>query len=250
MQGAEFLAWFFEKRWRRFNKANVLRGKYRPWEIKSIFGRYPLLVPIRHREGLWGVMVLARTKRGQGFSGEERARAEVFGMHLARTFYILEHYQESNERAFVDQITGLYNQRFFDFYGQHEFFIASQSHAPLSVLAVNVLSFREVNERYGHLAGADLLGQIGKILKRAFRESDIIIRLDGDIFVSLLRNTNLVTAKVVEKRIHQLLADSQLKIKAGITLQPKLTTSIVVFPDDGSDLKNILQLGLDRLNSR
>lgn len=246
-EGGRFLTWFFQKRWHRFNKTNILRGNHYPWGLKKLFGRQNMLMPIRHKEGLWGAMIVSRQQRLSGFNRRERARATAFGMHLARTYYILNHYRDTHQRAFIDQLTGLYNQRYFNFYGEHEFGISSRLHAPLSVLIVNILSFRDVNERLGHLAGGELLTAVAKVLKRAFRETDILIRLDGDIFLSLLRGTDNETAHIVEKRIYKQISESMITIKGDVSLHPKLSTSIAVYPDDGGDLQSILNVSLQRL---
>lgn len=249
-EGANFLSWFLRHHWRRFNHANLLRGDYPPWQLKKRFGRYNLLIPLRHRDGLIGAALVSRRERRHSFTRRELQQAEAIGTHLARTYTILCYYRDSNEHAFIDQVTGLYNQRYFDFYGEHEFAVSHSRYSPLTILTVNILSFREVNEKHGHLAGATLLKQTGTLLKRAFRDTDIVIRLDGDIFVALLRTTDAAAAQTVEKRIHDMLVESSLHIKDGVDVKPRLATCVGIYPDDGKDLQSILQRGLDRLRGR
>ncbi len=247
---AEFLSWFYKKSWRRFNRVTPLRGTYRPWEIKKKFGRYNLLIPIRHKEGLWGAVLVSRNQRRLNIARRERARAQLLGLHLARTYYILEHYRASNARAFLDGVTGLYNQSYLDFYGEHELLNAKRAGTSLSVMAINVVSFRQINDQYGHLAGGRLLSQVGKILKEAIRGTDIVIRMEADSFMALLRKTALSGAKLVDQRLHDLLQKSEITLSQGIAVKPVVVTSIATFPQEGETLKEILQLSWTRLKGR
>lgn len=235
-QQATLLSDFFQRRWRRFNKVTALRK----------FG-IDAMIPLRHREGLMGAVMLCRGDKAKRLNRREKQQATILATHIARTYYILRYYAAAKQRAFLDSLTGLYNQHYLNYYGAQELALARQDQRALSLLTVNVASFREVNEKYGHLTGAKLLQLVAETLKHAFRETDIVMRLDGDIFVALLHNANLDIAKQIEQRIHQLLLQARLDIDANTVVHPKVRSSVVSFPEDGSQLEGMLQSGLARL---
>lgn len=108
------------------------------------------------------------------------------------------HIEKIEYLSMRDQLTGLYNRRFFEAeYRRHD----NQRFYPLSVVVIDINGLKMVNDVFGHLVGDELIRQITKAITKTSRKSEIIARLGGDEFYLLLPNTNLAGAKVVAERI-------------------------------------------------
>jgi diguanylate cyclase (GGDEF)-like protein len=93
---------------------------------------------------------------------------------------------EVYQMAVLDPLTGLYNRR----YGQkrlaEEISRAQRKGEPLTVLLLDIDHLKEVNDKFGHAAGDELIRQFSERVNRAIRGSDIASRVGGDEFLVLL----------------------------------------------------------------
>ncbi|MBU0681296.1 MAG: cache domain-containing protein [Proteobacteria bacterium] len=86
----------------------------------------------------------------------------------------------------TDELTGLYNRRGFFELAQKQLQVASRKNNDLFLLYLDLDNMKQINDKFGHEMGDRALVETAEILKRVFRESDIISRLGGDEFVALL----------------------------------------------------------------
>jgi diguanylate cyclase (GGDEF)-like protein len=96
-----------------------------------------------------------------------------------------------SRHARLDDLTGIGNRRALDRYVTE---LMRLEVATVAILLLDVDSFKEVNDRHGHLAGDAVLVGIARILERSIRPSDIAVRLGGDEFAVVLSNADLDAA--------------------------------------------------------
>lgn len=130
----------------------------------------------------------------------QRARREHHALLAANRQLDLALARES-ETARTDGLTGLPNARALSEELNRELARSRRSGTPLSLLYVDLDDFKEVNDRYGHAAGDDLLRRVGMALGAIVREGDVAARIGGDEFVVLLVNLPLDAAKEIAARI-------------------------------------------------
>ncbi len=106
--------------------------------------------------------------------------------------------------ATTDELTGLYNRRFFFSRWASEYDRAKRYGRPLACLLIDVNNFKQVNDRLGHLAGDRLLQRVAQALKGQFRQSDILARIGGDEFIVALAETDLLQAERVTEKLRKL----------------------------------------------
>lgn len=115
------------------------------------------------------------------------------------------HLRESNAKlaqiTITDELTQLYNMRFFEKRLQEEFARATRYTKPLSLIMLDIDHFKEVNDRFDHLTGSYVLHKIGAVIKQSIRTIDIPARFGGDEFVVLLPETSLPGARSLARRI-------------------------------------------------
>lgn len=142
--------------------------------------------------------------------------------------------------ATVDNLTGLYNRRWFDGMFQRVASRCEREHKPLCVLMLDVDHFKRFNDTYGHQAGDFVLFVLGIVLKARFRPTDLIARYGGEEFVVLMPNTNKENAKTAAERVRIAIAETALEMPDGTQL-PSITISMGIGEYSyGEDIKALL----------
>ena len=119
------------------------------------------------------------------------------------------------EQANRDPLTGLYNRRYLNDSLQREFDRCARDGAPLSLVLIDLDHFKQVNDRYGHSMGDEVLRQVSAMLGQEMRSSDICCRYGGEEFLLVLpqvgQDAALERAQSCRSRVaeHHWLADGQ-----------------------------------------
>ncbi|MDP4160724.1 MAG: transporter substrate-binding domain-containing protein [Bacillota bacterium] len=103
--------------------------------------------------------------------------------------------------SFHDQLTGLYNRRFFE---EELRRLDVSRNYPLTIVMADVNGLKLINDSFGHAIGDEFLKNIAKVLRKGCRKDDIIARLGGDEFVILLPNTDAAQTEQILERINAL----------------------------------------------
>ena len=90
-----------------------------------------------------------------------------------------------------DPLTKLANRKLFDSAAMHEFARSRRFGATLSFVMFDVDRFKEINDKFGHQIGDQVLATVGRIFFNSRRESDVVGRYGGEEFVAFLPDTNL-----------------------------------------------------------
>jgi diguanylate cyclase (GGDEF)-like protein/PAS domain S-box-containing protein len=117
--------------------------------------------------------------------------------------------------SFKDELTGLYNRRFYE---EEIRRLNTLRNYPITLLLGDVNHLKEVNDNYGHIEGDNLLKTVAKALKDSCREDDIIARMGGDEFIMILPKTNKEDAdKIIERLYIELEKYSIQDIKVSVS---------------------------------
>lgn len=100
--------------------------------------------------------------------------------------------------SFHDQLTGLYNRRFFE---EELRRLDHKRNLPLTIVMADVNGLKLVNDAFGHKMGDQLLKKAARVMKKSCRGDDIIARLGGDEYVILLPKTDSDAAGEIVKRM-------------------------------------------------
>ena len=111
--------------------------------------------------------------------------------------------------GFHDQLTGLYNRRFYE---EELKRLDTERNLPMTIAMFDVNGLKLVNDSFGHSTGDELLKKAAEVIKQGCRSDDIIARLEGDEFVIILPETDALKTGQIIKRIKSL----SLKEKVGV----------------------------------
>ncbi|MGH4138355.1 HD domain-containing phosphohydrolase [Clostridium sp.] len=121
----------------------------------------------------------------------------------------IKHKQEEIEHlSYYDQLTGLYNRRFYE---EELMRLDTTRNLPLTIVMGDVNGLKIVNDSFGHVKGDELLKKVAGVIKLGCREDDIIARLGGDEFVIILPKTDGFEADQIIKRINNLSSKEKIE---------------------------------------
>lgn len=160
------------------------------------------------------------------FSEDEIKLLHVFAHQAAIAVENARLYEETKQMAITDELTQLYNRRYFYEQLAMEIRRFKRYGRAFSLLMMDLDHFKEYNDKYGHLAGDEVLRQLGKILRGNSRDVDIVSRYGGEEFAIILHETSLEAAMAQAERLRVLV---QIKLKESGKIKGKgLTISIGV----------------------
>ena len=147
--------------------------------------------------------------------------------------------------AAQDELTGLYNVRYLHARLTEEYKRSERHRDPLALAMIDVDHFKQVNDRFGHAVGDNVLREVGARLRAAVREIDIVTRYGGEEFVVLLPSTHLAGALTVGERIGASLRDRPFDA-GGKPIQVTASVGLALFPSRGVTSKETLLRSADR----
>jgi diguanylate cyclase (GGDEF)-like protein len=204
-----------------------------------------ICVPLVAQSETIGLLYLERkagTRRESLQPDESDARlagtlAEQFALALAN----IQLRETLRNQSIRDPLTGLYNRRFLEESLRREVSRAQRKESPLALMMVDVDHFKRYNDRHGHDAGDCVLRELGNLLARFIRESDIACRYGGEEFVLLLPGASAADAA---SRARALLAEvGRLDPVFQGSHLGRLTASIgvAVYPDHVQEGQSLFQ---------
>jgi len=110
------------------------------------------------------------------------------------------------ETSFRDDVTGLYNRRFFSLRLEEEISRFRRFNHPVSVVLLDLDGFKSINDEFGHAVGDETLREIAQILMKQSRGINVVSRYGGDEFAILLVETSKAGARLYADRIRQVVA--------------------------------------------
>lgn len=135
-----------------------------------------------------------------GTFGEEDVRlAEILVGHINEEIQRVRLEEELRRQAIHDPLTGLYNRRHLAEALEREVSRAKRYGRPFAVMIVDLDNFKQVNDRYGHLGGDEVLKKVAQVLQESVRGSDLLFRYGGDEFVIVLPETDGAARRVAAR---------------------------------------------------
>ena len=214
----------------RFDKASR-------FHTKSI-----LCVPLTFKERTLGVIELVNGPRDGAFGEEDLKILSTVAEFSAIAIENARNFHKVQELTVLDDHTGLFNSRHMKRQLEQEVMRATRFGHPVSVIFFDLDHFKSVNDTHGHQAGSQVLHEIGRLLLKTLRSTDVPVRYGGDEFVVLMPETSKDQAVAAARRI-----GAEIAQQAFLGDKPcgpvKLTASLGVaaFPDDARDPENLIR---------
>ena len=138
---------------------------------------------------------------------QQAAEINTFATRLDAAYKELESTNARlKETSFKDEVTGLYNRRFFSLRLEEELSRYRRFNHPVSVVVLDLDGFKAVNDEFGHTVGDDTLRDVAQILMKHSRGINVVSRYGGDEFAVLLVETSKAGARLYADRIREVVA--------------------------------------------
>lgn len=146
--------------------------------------------------------------------------------------------KEMEQLAITDELTMLYNYRYFQITLDKE--LKRNRYSYLSLIMMDLDHFKQYNDRYGHTMGNRILFEIAKIIKENVRDVDTVVRYGGEEFAVILPSTETEEAYHMAERIRSIVSDFVYNSPEGIPSSVTLSSGIACFPKDSRNKSELI----------
>jgi len=190
--------------------------------------RSVVYLPLIVTDHIIGSLILASCKPN-AYSNSQIALLEKVALQVAAPIENAQLYARVEQRARIDELTGLFNRRHFEERLKEEIARHSRYGVEFSIILLDLDNFKNYNDTNGHPAGDILLRYTGRIVKSSIRDADQAFRYGGDEFAVILPQTDRDNAYVVAERVRQQIAEEMEKKANAVTCSIGLAS----YPSDG-----------------
>jgi diguanylate cyclase (GGDEF)-like protein len=182
---------------------------YPTYEAPNFHTKSVLCVPIRIEAAVCGALELVNRVGPGGFREKDRRLLEIFADYASISIQNLLDARRAYEVAKRDGLTGLYNERYLHLRLTQELARISRDGGDLCVIFLDLDNLKSVNDRHGHLAGSQVLREVGYVLKRTIvDERATLTRYGGDEFVLILPGHTLESGLEVAESVREAIAEA------------------------------------------
>ena len=135
---------------------------------------------------------------------------------------------------FTYGLTGLYNHRHFQEYLENEIKAIHKNDSSIALILIDVDHFKQINDRFGHLQGDQILLKIANILRKGVRYKDFVARYGGEEFAVIISNTSHQEAAEVAERLRKYVENEQFHTEnqSPISVTISLGIGLLKKPED------------------
>jgi diguanylate cyclase (GGDEF)-like protein len=196
-----------------FTVLGMLAGAWIIWDLGRILARMGALMAsegamsgFERRQDEVGTLMTSFNKMLMTIE-QQAGEINTFATRLDAAYKELESTNARlKETSFKDEVTGLYNRRFFNLRLEEELSRYRRFNHPVSVVLADLDGFKAVNDEFGHTVGDETLRDVAHILMKHSRGINVVSRYGGDEFAVLLVETSKAGARLYADRIREVVA--------------------------------------------
>ena len=205
-----------------------------------------VVLPLVARGKSLGVVALA-SKEADAFETETLLRLQPLISHLALAFDNVHLMQRMRDLSITDEVTPLFNHRFFHQMLERELKFSDRYKSQVSIAFIDLDHFKPINDVHGHLRGSHALREVGFLLRTAVRETDYPARYGGDEFVIILPQTDGEAAKLLGEKFRELIEGHTFLQEEGINAKIGASIGLATYPDEARTKPELIRLADKRM---
>jgi diguanylate cyclase (GGDEF)-like protein len=201
------------------------------------------LIPVYNHAATFGMIVLLNNPDSPLPDITKYTKNILFLIEQSlRAFENVDTFSKAKDLLFIDDVSGLYNHRYLDVALEREMKRVERYASHLAVLFIDVDSFKQVNDSYGHMVGSRVLAEFGALIKKSVRDVDIVIRYGGDEYTAILVETTCVVAELVAERIRKQVEAHDFQGDGGQLIRLTCSIGYACCPDDTASKDVLLEM--------
>ena len=151
----------------------------------------------------------------------------------------LKYHKEIQNKIKYDALTGLLTKESLYLALEHELQRCRQFNIPLSVLMMDLDHFKKTNDTHGHQAGSHTLKEIGSLITRTLRKTDVSSRYGGEEFVSYFSEQTKDKAFIVANKLRHAIESTAIMF-GDATIHITISIGVAQFPEDGKTIDELV----------
>jgi diguanylate cyclase (GGDEF)-like protein len=193
-----------------------------------------------------GVLALGST-RSEAYDDATLARLQPLADSVALAFENVRLFQKTRELSISDEVTPLYNFRFFHQILDRELKLVDRYKSVLSLIFVDLDRFKPINDQFGHLRGSRVLREVGFLVREAVRDTDYPARYGGDEFVVVLPQTDAESAQMIASRLQETLEGHIFLQEEGFSIRVGASAGCATYPNEATTKEALIRLADERM---
>jgi diguanylate cyclase (GGDEF)-like protein len=205
-----------------------------------------VILPLNSRGRGIGVLALGST-RSEAYDEATLAHVQPLADSVALAFENVRLFQKTRELSISDEVTPLYNFRFFHQILDRELKLVDRYKSVLSLIFVDLDRFKPINDQFGHLRGSRVLREVGFLLRAAVRETDYPARYGGDEFVVILPQTDSEAANALTEKLRAMVEGHTFLQEEGINARIGMSAGVATYPTEARSKESLIRLADERM---
>ncbi len=205
-----------------------------------------LVCPLVFNERFIGTLSVYHIDAGC-FTDDHRRLLDRVCEQAAAVIYNSIVFEQTQEDSLTDPLTGLPNTRFMFMHLTRELARAERLKSEVSLLVMDLDSFKEINDNHGHHIGDRALREVAGVLRAAIRPYDICVRYAGDEFIVVLSGCGADEAERKRLELQQAIDEVVFEVRPGKRLQLGISIGAAIFPHDGNTYETLLATADSRM---
>ncbi|MFQ5597389.1 MAG: diguanylate cyclase [Nitrospiria bacterium] len=201
-------------------------------------------VPLKKSDQIVGVINLSDKLTGQTFTDEDLGLLQAMGnfMTMAMERSDLQvRAEELKEISITDPMTGLLNRRYFQERLTEEIERTRRHGLPICLMMIDIDDFKQINDKYGHLMGDEVLKRVAQIIRNTIRTIDVASRFGGEEFTVILPHTSKEDAALIAQRLCNSISDGGDFKKKVLGMQNvSASIGLASFPEDADSIYELI----------
>lgn len=199
-------------------------------------------VPVKSKNRILGVVELVNSLDESHFDEADVKILGTIADYAAIAIENARNFEKVRELIVTDDLTGLFNARYLLEFLDYEIDRARRYGSPLSLVFLDLDFFKDVNDTYGHLAGSTLLTEMGRLIRKHIRKSDMAARYGGDEFVLVLPSTSKEGAFTMASNLRRIVKDHYFLTDEGYRIRVTASFGIASYPIDAQTKLALIRL--------
>jgi len=179
-----------------------------------------------------GLLLICRDE--PAFTEHEQQMLAIFATQIAMLLDTIRVRERIVNLAETDELTGVWNKRYFRRQLPHEIERARTFGIPLSLLFFDIDDFKQINDTHGHMIGDVVLSELCGAVRETLRPTDTVVRFGGDEFAVILLHTDITGAVAVAERVLKRVRALAIPTDEEATVQCSISIGLAEFERDDS----------------